>query len=309
MSKPATETRSVVVERELPHPPAKIWRALTQGAPIEEWLMKNDFEPVVGRRFNLRADWGAVDCQVLAVEPNNTLSYTWAAYGLASVVTWTLAPTEPTCASSSRASGRISNRPTRAPRAGGSTSLQTWSLSSRGWAERAPAELPRSPLRVRREDVVAVSAPPCGTRTRISRRSPAAAGRPRGGPERIGRGVVLEHGLSPSAAVRELLAVLHHEIDVVLEPGTSARLAPLPRLRYPMDFRHLRAVRKGLAVAGNAARYAATIEGFPTITAAARRRSADRDDLPVLVPSEVGEREAIRDRTVFRSCAEMAMLA
>ena len=91
MSKPAAETRSVVVERELPHPPAKIWRALTQGAPIEEWLMKNDFEPVVGRRFNLRADWGAVDCQVLAVEPNNTLSYTWAAYGLASVVTWTLA--------------------------------------------------------------------------------------------------------------------------------------------------------------------------------------------------------------------------
>jgi uncharacterized protein YndB with AHSA1/START domain len=32
MSKPTTETRSVVVERELPHPPAKIWRALTQGA-------------------------------------------------------------------------------------------------------------------------------------------------------------------------------------------------------------------------------------------------------------------------------------
>jgi uncharacterized protein YndB with AHSA1/START domain len=93
MSKPTTETRSVVVERELPHPPAKIWRALTQGALIEEWLMKNDFEPVVGHRFNLRADWGAVDCQVLAVEPNKTLSYTWAAYGLDSVVTWTLAPT------------------------------------------------------------------------------------------------------------------------------------------------------------------------------------------------------------------------
>jgi uncharacterized protein YndB with AHSA1/START domain len=93
MSKPATETRSVVVERELPHPPAKIWRALTQGALIEEWLMKNDFEPVVGHRFNLRADWGAVDCQVMVVEPNKTLSYTWGAYGLESVVTWTLTPT------------------------------------------------------------------------------------------------------------------------------------------------------------------------------------------------------------------------
>ena len=55
--------------------------------------MKNDFQPVVGHRFNLRADWGAVDCQVLTVEPNKTLSCTWAAYGLESVVTWTLTPT------------------------------------------------------------------------------------------------------------------------------------------------------------------------------------------------------------------------
>jgi uncharacterized protein YndB with AHSA1/START domain len=54
--------------------------------------MKNDFKPVVDHRFNLRADWGAVDCQVLAVEPDKTLSYTWAAYGLESVVTWTLTP-------------------------------------------------------------------------------------------------------------------------------------------------------------------------------------------------------------------------
>ena len=86
-------TRSVVIEREMPHPPEKIWRALTQNSLIEEWLMKNDFQPVVGQRFNLRADWGAVDCQVLAMEPNKTLSYTWAAYGLGSVVTWTLTPT------------------------------------------------------------------------------------------------------------------------------------------------------------------------------------------------------------------------
>ncbi len=54
--------------------------------------MKNDFKPVVGHHFNLRADWGAVDCQVLIVEPNKTLSYTWTAYGLESVVTWTLTP-------------------------------------------------------------------------------------------------------------------------------------------------------------------------------------------------------------------------
>jgi uncharacterized protein YndB with AHSA1/START domain len=60
---------------------------------IEEWLMKNDFKPVVDQRFNLRADWGVVDCQVLAIELNKMLSYTWAAYGLESVVTRTLTPT------------------------------------------------------------------------------------------------------------------------------------------------------------------------------------------------------------------------
>ena len=92
MSNTATETRAVVVEREIAFPPEKIWRALTQPHLIEEWLMKNDFQPVVGHGFNLRGDWGAVDCKVMAVEPNKTLSYTWAAMGLESVVIWTLTP-------------------------------------------------------------------------------------------------------------------------------------------------------------------------------------------------------------------------
>jgi uncharacterized protein YndB with AHSA1/START domain len=93
MTEKATEVLSVVVERDIAFPPEKVWRALTQPHLIEEWLMKNDFKPVVDHRFNLRADWGAVDCQVLAVEPNKTLSYTWGALGLESVVTWTLTPT------------------------------------------------------------------------------------------------------------------------------------------------------------------------------------------------------------------------
>src|SRR5277367_4065706 len=84
--------RSVVIERELPHPPEKVWRALTQGPLIEEWLMKNDFQPIVGHRFNFRAEWGAVDGEVLAVDPNKTLAYSWSAFGLESVVTWTLTP-------------------------------------------------------------------------------------------------------------------------------------------------------------------------------------------------------------------------
>ena len=95
-----TETLAVVVERDLPFPPEKIWRALTQPHLIEEWLMKNDFAPVVGHRFNLRGEWGGVlDCEVLVVEPNKSLAYTWnfahedAAFNLQSVVTMTLTPT------------------------------------------------------------------------------------------------------------------------------------------------------------------------------------------------------------------------
>ncbi len=100
MNQAATETRSVVVEREFAHPPEKLWRALTQPHLIEGWLMKNDFVPVVGHRFNLRGEWGGVlDCEVLTIEPNRTLSYTWnhvhenAAFNLQSVVTFTLTPT------------------------------------------------------------------------------------------------------------------------------------------------------------------------------------------------------------------------
>jgi uncharacterized protein YndB with AHSA1/START domain len=87
------ETRSVVIERELPHSVEKVWRALTQGPLLEEWLMKNNFEPVVGHRFEFRADWGAVEGQVLSIEPHKALSYTWEAFGLKSVVNFTLTAT------------------------------------------------------------------------------------------------------------------------------------------------------------------------------------------------------------------------
>ena len=101
MNAVSTETRSVVIEREFAHPPDKLWRALTQPHLIEDWLMKNDFKPDVGHRFNLSGDWGGVlDCEVLEVEPNQTLSYTWnfahddPAFDLQSVVTFTLTPTD-----------------------------------------------------------------------------------------------------------------------------------------------------------------------------------------------------------------------
>ena len=93
MNHTAQQIRSVVVEREFPYPPEKLWRALTQPHLIEGWLMKNDFMPVQGHSFTLRGDWGSVDCEVKEVEPQRSLSYTWNAMGLVSVVTWTLEAT------------------------------------------------------------------------------------------------------------------------------------------------------------------------------------------------------------------------
>jgi uncharacterized protein YndB with AHSA1/START domain len=92
-------TRTLVIEREMPHPPKKVWRALTEGRLIEEWLMTNDFQPVVGHRFSFRAtpvgNWnGIIDSEVLVVEPHTRLAYSWGSLGLASVVIWTLTPTE-----------------------------------------------------------------------------------------------------------------------------------------------------------------------------------------------------------------------
>ena len=88
-------TRTLVIEKEMSHPPQKIWRALTQGALIKEWLMDNDFQPVVGHKFNFRSTpnphWdGIIQSEVLVVEPNQKLSYTWSSLGLVTVVVWTL---------------------------------------------------------------------------------------------------------------------------------------------------------------------------------------------------------------------------
>lgn len=92
------DTRSLVIEKELPHLPEKIWRALTQGALIKEWLMDNDFAPTVGHKFKFRStpmpQWnGIIDSEVLVVEPHRKLSYSWNSLGVESVVDWTLVAT------------------------------------------------------------------------------------------------------------------------------------------------------------------------------------------------------------------------
>ena len=90
MNAAATEVRTVTVERDIAHPPEKIWRALTEPHLIAEWLMKNDFVPNVGHAFTLTGEWGSVACEVIEIEPNRSLSYSWNAMGLESTVTFTL---------------------------------------------------------------------------------------------------------------------------------------------------------------------------------------------------------------------------
>lgn len=105
MTDVAAPSRSIVVERTMPHPPAKVWRALTTSALIEDWLMANDHQAVVGHRFNFRATpmpgWnGVTDCEVLALDPEKRLVWAWnasgeqAADGLKTTVTWTLTPVD-----------------------------------------------------------------------------------------------------------------------------------------------------------------------------------------------------------------------
>jgi uncharacterized protein YndB with AHSA1/START domain len=97
-------SQSVSRERTLSCPPASVWRALIEPNLISQWLYENDFRPIVGNRFQFRGKprphWnGLVDGEVLCVEPERKLSYTWTTVpnadgrSLETIVTWTLAPT------------------------------------------------------------------------------------------------------------------------------------------------------------------------------------------------------------------------
>lgn len=69
MSDASTNTRSVTIDTEFVYSPERLWRALTQPHLLAEWLMANDFAPIVGQQFAFTADWGSVDCRVLEIEP------------------------------------------------------------------------------------------------------------------------------------------------------------------------------------------------------------------------------------------------
>lgn len=87
MSRPAT----IEVDEFLPHPPARVWKALTSRDLIAAWMVPNDFELRVGHRFTLdMQNWGITSCEVLAFEPCVMLQYSWRNGPLDTVVTWRL---------------------------------------------------------------------------------------------------------------------------------------------------------------------------------------------------------------------------
>jgi uncharacterized protein YndB with AHSA1/START domain len=92
------DTRSLSLEFDLPHPPAKVWRALTEPELVSRWLMKTDMAPAVGKAFTFKNEpspgWdGIVNCEMKEVERHRRLRYSWRSGGIDTQVTWTLAPT------------------------------------------------------------------------------------------------------------------------------------------------------------------------------------------------------------------------
>jgi uncharacterized protein YndB with AHSA1/START domain len=97
----SSQSEAIAFEFDLPHSPAKVWRALTDPALLNEWLL-----PVTGLRLEPGAEFtlsappqpgwdGAVNCRVLTVEPQRKLSYEWiVGETLNTVVTFTLTPTK-----------------------------------------------------------------------------------------------------------------------------------------------------------------------------------------------------------------------
>ncbi len=88
---------TIEVDQYFPHPPSTVWRALTEPALIERWLMPNDFEPRVGHQYTLRTApvsatgfSGLIACEVLALVPERMLRISWEGDTLISTVTWRL---------------------------------------------------------------------------------------------------------------------------------------------------------------------------------------------------------------------------
>jgi len=100
-------TRSIKHQFFFSHSPEAVWEYLTKSELMEQWLMKNDFLPIIGYDFQFRTgpipslDFdGIFYCRVLEIVPFKRLSYSWKSgpgegkITLESIVVWKLVPKE-----------------------------------------------------------------------------------------------------------------------------------------------------------------------------------------------------------------------
>ncbi|MEU1183081.1 SRPBCC domain-containing protein [Streptomyces sp. NPDC005820] len=89
MSKPPV----IHCDQFLPHPPATVWKALTDPDLHARWWAAGDVRPVVGHRFTLdMGPWGVQPCEVLAADPERLLRHSFAEGSLDTTITWRLEP-------------------------------------------------------------------------------------------------------------------------------------------------------------------------------------------------------------------------
>jgi uncharacterized protein YndB with AHSA1/START domain len=83
-------TASLNIDQFVPHPPSKVWRALTEPTLLAKWWASGDIAPVVGHTFTLdMGPFGHVPCRVIEVVPEERLVFTFTERW---TLTWTLSP-------------------------------------------------------------------------------------------------------------------------------------------------------------------------------------------------------------------------
>jgi uncharacterized protein YndB with AHSA1/START domain/limonene-1,2-epoxide hydrolase len=94
-------SHEIELETFYPHPPERVWQALTDRRALSIWMMDNDFEACLGHQFQFQSCplpglKVTIYCQVLEVEAPKRLVYSWKEHPLdaASRVIWTLFPVE-----------------------------------------------------------------------------------------------------------------------------------------------------------------------------------------------------------------------
>jgi len=77
---------NILLVEDFPHPVERVWLALTDPEALRVWLMENDFEPHIGKRFTLRSRQAhpggrsLIECEVLEMETPNRMLWSWIHY-------------------------------------------------------------------------------------------------------------------------------------------------------------------------------------------------------------------------------------